>query len=75
MSRLFTTRLFKVSALVAAMACANGNTGTGPDQSDHVLVQIDPTPTPYVIYDGPFYAKGFVVDSGNNGGKGVLLER
>ena len=40
-----------------------------------MLVQIDPTPTPYVIYDGPFYAKGFVVDSGNNGGKGVLLER
>ena len=57
MSRLFTTNLFIVTTLVAATACANGNTSTGPAPSDHVLIQIDPTPIPYVIYDGPFYDK------------------
>jgi hypothetical protein len=57
MSRAFITRLFIVGALFAGTACANGDSGTGPDPADHVLVQIGPKPIPFVIDNGPFYDK------------------
>jgi hypothetical protein len=63
MSRAFITRLFIVGALVGGTACANGDSGTGPDPADHVLVQIEPKPIPFVIDNGLFYDKAFVADS------------
>jgi len=57
MSRAFITRLFIVGAVSAGTACANGDSGTGPDPADHVLVQIEPKPIPFVIDNGPFYDK------------------
>jgi len=64
MSRAFITRLFTAGALIAATACSPGDSSTGPVPADHVLVQIDPKPIPFVISNGPFYDKAFVTDSG-----------
>jgi hypothetical protein len=64
MSRAFITRTFIVGALVAATACSNSESSTGPQPADHVLVQVDPKPIPFVIDNGPFYDKAFVADSG-----------
>ena len=64
MSRAFIARVFFAGALIAATACAKGDSTTGPDPADHVLVQADPKPIPFVISNGPFYDKAFVADSG-----------
>ena len=57
MSRAFITRTFIVGALVAATACSHSESSTGPQPADHVLVQVDPKPIPFVIDNGPFYGQ------------------
>ncbi len=75
MSRAFITRLFIAGALIAATACSKGDSITGPDPADHVLVQIDPKPIPFVIYDGPFYDRAYVAASGTMRQNALRVER
>src|SRR4026207_192949 len=53
MSRAFITRTFIVGALVAATACSNSESSTGPQPADHGLVQVDTKPIPFVLDNGP----------------------